>query len=260
MTKRFLTPILLNHIGVEMNIIILGEVYVMNIKLIGLLALAALLFAGILGACSNSSSTTISTSSPGGEVEATEFMGKKLTPIADQGNNALRGTQTIDKNTYRLIVDGLVENPLSLSYADLLNYPQISKLMDLNCVEGWSFTAKWTGPALEAIFADARVKPDALIAIFHTTDVSNQGYSSLTLSDIQQRNIIIALKLNDITLPQSRGFPFQVVAESKYGYKWAKWIVRIELSSDLSFKGYWESAGYDNNGDIIGSSPYPSIP
>jgi DMSO/TMAO reductase YedYZ molybdopterin-dependent catalytic subunit len=224
----------------------------MNNKLIGLLTLPILLFAGISGACSNSPSSTISTSTPGGEVEATEFMGKKLTPIADQLNNALRGTQTIDKDTYRLIVDGLVENPLSLSYTDLLNYPQISKLMDLNCVEGWSFTAKWTGPALEAIFADARVKPDALIAIFHSTDVLNQGYSSLTLSDIRQRNIIIALKLNDITLPQSRGFPFQVVAESKYGYKWAKWITRIELSSNTDFRGYWESYGYNNNADDTG--------
>ena len=50
-------------------------------------------------------------------------------------------------------------------------YPQISQLMDLNCVEGWNFKAKWTGPALKAIFADAKVKPEARIAIFHTADV-----------------------------------------------------------------------------------------
>jgi DMSO/TMAO reductase YedYZ molybdopterin-dependent catalytic subunit len=159
-----------------------------------------------------------------------------------------------------LIVDGLVENPLSLSYADLLSYPQISKLMDMNCVEGWGFTAKWTGPALEAIFADARVKPEALIAIFYTTEIRYSGYSSLTLRDIQQRNIIIALKLNDITLPEERGFPFQVVAENKFGYKWAKWVTRIELSSNASFRGYWETEGYDNNADIPGSPPYPSTP
>src|SRR5271157_6247488 len=116
-----------------------------------------------------------------GEVEATEFQGKKLTPIADQLNNALKGTQYIDQATYRLTVDGLVDKPLSLSYADLQAYPQISKLMDLDCVEGWSFTAKWTGPALSAIFNDAKVKPEAIIAIFHTADVP-AGYSSLDLS------------------------------------------------------------------------------
>jgi DMSO/TMAO reductase YedYZ molybdopterin-dependent catalytic subunit len=223
-----------------------------------------LVLPGLFMSCKTTPTTTTSlTGTTSGEVEATEFMGKQLTPVAQQRNNGLNGTQHIDRATYRLTVDGLVENPLSLSYADLLAYPQISKLMDLNCVEGWNFTAKWTGPALGAIFADAKVKPEALIAIFHTTDVP-EGYSSLTLSDIAARNIIIALKLNDLTLPESRGFPFQVVAESKYGYKWSKWITRIEISSDASFKGYWETAGYNNNGDLGGTefeqNLYPSTP
>ena len=112
-----------------------------------------------------------------GEVEATEFQGVKLTPINHQRNNALKGTQTTIKATYKLTIDGLVDHPLTLSYADLQAYPQISQLMDLNCVEGWTFTAKWTGPALSAIFQDAGVKPEAVIAIFYTTDVPT-GYTS----------------------------------------------------------------------------------
>jgi DMSO/TMAO reductase YedYZ molybdopterin-dependent catalytic subunit len=188
---------------------------------------------------------------PAGEVEATEFMGKKLTPISQQGNNALAGTQVINNETYRLVVDGLVDNALSLSYADLLAYPQVSKLADLDCVEGWGFTAKWTGPTLDSIFADAKVKPDAKIAIFYTADAP-EGYTSLDLSYIQEKNIIIALKDNDITLPPNRGFPFHVVAEGKYGYKWAKWVTRIELSADTSFRGYWESRGYSNDANTTG--------
>jgi DMSO/TMAO reductase YedYZ molybdopterin-dependent catalytic subunit len=185
------------------------------------------------------------------ETEATEFQGTKLTPISQQNNNALAGTQHIDRTTYKLTVDGLVDNPLNLSYNDLLAYPQISKLMDLDCVEGWNFTAKWTGPAMAAIFKDAKVKPEALIAIFHTTDVP-EGYSSLDLSYINDKNIIMGMKLNDVTLPADRGFPFQIVAESKFGYKWSKWITRIELSSDVNFHGYWEGYGYNNNADIHG--------
>ena len=199
-----------------------------------------------ISSCSHITSTTVP-----GEVEATEFQGVKLTPIRDQNNNALKGTQIINKDTYTLTIDGLVDHPLSLSYVDLQAYPQISQLMDLNCVEGWSFTAKWTGPALSAIFADAGVKPEAIIAIFYTADVP-VGYTSLDLNYINSNNIIIALKLNDITLPPDRGFPFQVVAKSKFGYKWAKWVTRIELSSDTNFRGYWESNGYNNNADISG--------
>jgi DMSO/TMAO reductase YedYZ molybdopterin-dependent catalytic subunit len=221
----------------------------MKSKFIVLAVVLATIFPLILMACVKPTSMPEAT----GEVEATEFMGHKLTPISQQNNNALKGTQYIDRATYRLTVDGLVDHPLSLSYADLQAYPQVSQLMDLDCVEGWNFTAKWTGPALSAIFNDAKVKPEAKIAIFHTADVP-QGYSSLDLSYIYDKNIILALKDNDITLPPDRGFPFQVVAMSKFGYKWAKWVTRIELSSDTSFRGYWESYGYSNNADVTGSA------
>jgi DMSO/TMAO reductase YedYZ molybdopterin-dependent catalytic subunit len=220
--------------------------YIAAVSSVGIIIIAVAL---LLAACGPKPAYT--TYTPTGEVEATEFMGHKLTPLSQQNNNALKGTQYIDVATYSLTVDGLVDHPLSLSYADLQAYPQISQLMDLDCVEGWNFTAKWTGPALTAIFNDAGVKPEAKIAIFHTADVP-QGYTSLDLSYLTGNNIIIALKDNDITLSPQRGFPFQVVAMSKYGYKWAKWVMRIELSSDTSFRGYWESRGYNNNADVNG--------
>ena len=222
----------------------------MKSKLLILIALPVLILSLALAAC-RTPAPIINPSS--NEVEATEYLGTKLTPIKDQNNNALKGTQFIDKDSYVLTVDGLVDKPLKLTYADLQKYTQVSKLMDLNCVEGWNFTAKWNGPELKAIFADAKVQPDALIAIFHTSDVT-RGYSSLDLSYINEKDIIIALKLNDVTLPQDRGFPFQVVAETKFGYKWSKWITRIELSKDTNFRGYWEGTGYNNNADIKGPS------
>jgi DMSO/TMAO reductase YedYZ molybdopterin-dependent catalytic subunit len=195
--------------------------------------------------------TTSTTTNPGGEVEAVEFNGTKLTPIRQQNNNALAGTQNIDRAAYTLTVNGLVDHPLTLTYEDLLALPQQDRLMDLDCVEGWNFTAKWTGPSLNDIFKAAGVKPDAKIVIFYSTDAST-GYTSLDVPYIVDNDIIIALKDNDITLPAERGFPFQVVAMSKFGYKWAKWVTRIELSDNTSFRGYWESFGYNNNADVNG--------
>jgi len=215
-----------------------------------------ILQAVLLAGCKAASSTSAQTGSGESEIEATEFQGEKLTPISQQGNNALAGTQDIDRVTYELIVDGLVENPLKLNYDQLLSYPQESWLMKFNCVEGWNFTAKWTGPQINSILNDAKVKPEAKIIIFHTTDVP-EGYSSLDLDYIQDNNILLALKLNDVTLPPERGFPFQVAAKSKFGYKWAKWVVRMELSSDTSFRGYWETAGYNNDADENGPAFEP---
>jgi DMSO/TMAO reductase YedYZ molybdopterin-dependent catalytic subunit len=186
-----------------------------------------------------------------GEVEATEYQGVKLTPIAQQRNNALAGTKVIDQDSYQLTVDGVVDKPLSLSYADLLAYPQESRLTTLDCVEGWNFTAKWTGPVLTAVLDDAGVKPEAKVAIFYTAD-DPAGYTALKLDYLRDNNIIIALKLNDVTLPAERGFPFQVVAQGKYGYKWAKWVTRIELSTQEDFRGYWERVGYNNEADVNG--------
>jgi len=191
------------------------------------------------------------TSPTTGEIEATEFQGVKLTPIRDQNNNAQKGTQIIDKDTYRLRIDGYVDHYLSLSYADLQAYPQISKVVTLESVDGSSFTAKWTGPSLSAILAYAGVKPEATIAIFGTSDFPG-GYTSLFLTYINDNNIIIALKDNDIPLTADMGWPFQAVAVGKYGYKWAKWVTHILLSSDDNYRGQWESNGYNNNADIDG--------
>ena len=204
---------------------------------------------GLLGACGSTSSEPVGTVP--GEVEATEFEGVTLSPIRAQRNNALKGTQVIDPSTYTLTIDGLVDRPLSLTYAELQAYPQQSWLMDLNCVEGWSFTAKWTGPSLATILDDAGVQPGAMVAIFYTTDVPT-GYTSLDVDYLRKNDILLGMKLNDITLPVDRGFPFQVVAKAKYGYKWAKWVTRIELSDDVNFRGFWETSGYNNNADDTG--------
>jgi len=53
-----------------------------------------------------------------------------------------------------------------------------------------------------------------------------------------------------LDLPDELGFPFLVVVEDKFGYKWARWVTKITLSDDPNYKGYWESRGYDDNGDV----------
>jgi len=70
------------------------------------------------------------------------------------------------------------------------------------------------------------------------------------LDYIIDNNIMIAYKMNNVTLPPERGYPFELVAESKWGYKWIKWITSIELSDDDTYKGFWESIGWPNDGNI----------
>jgi DMSO/TMAO reductase YedYZ molybdopterin-dependent catalytic subunit len=60
----------------------------------------------------------------------------------------------------------------------------------------------------------------------------------------------LAFNANGVTLPKDLGYPFMVVAENKYGYKWAMWVTEIELSDNAQYKGFWESQGYSNDATV----------
>jgi DMSO/TMAO reductase YedYZ molybdopterin-dependent catalytic subunit len=181
------------------------------------------------------------------EVEIDEYKGEKLGDIEDFRENSIKGIQEVDIEEYRLVVDGLVENKKEYEYSTLQEKEHIKKVITLNCVTGWSVKALWEGIPLTAIFEDVDVKDEANTVIFYSPD----GYStSLPLSFIKENNIMIADKINDVQLPPRQGFPFQLIAEQKYGYKWIRWINRIELSSDSEYLGYWESRGYSNSAEL----------
>jgi hypothetical protein len=195
--------------------------------------------------------TQFPTSSKLPEVEAPEFMGTSLAPTSSQGNNAIEGTQVIDQNTYTLEVGGLVSKQLTLTYNDLLNLPAYSEVAYMPCVEGWGFNAKWTGFRVTDLLDEAGVANDSGYVVF----ICKDGYSTgLPLAYLRDNHILLAYGLNDVTLPADRGFPLQLVAESKYGYKWAKWIIRIEVVSQ-EYIGYWESRGYTDSADV-GTFPF----
>ena len=182
--------------------------------------------------------------------EIKEYQGEKLGSINDFRENSIKGPQYVDKNSYRLEITGLVSTSTSYSYDDILKLPAYQKVVTLNCVEGWSVKALWEGVLIKDLLKNIDIKPEAKTIIFYAAD----GYStSFPLDYVLQNNIIMADKLNGLVLPPSEGFPFQLVAEQKWGYKWIKWITKIELSSDTNYKGFWESRGYNNNGDLSGS-------
>lgn len=185
------------------------------------------------------------------EVEAAEYLGVKLTPIRQQGNNAVLGTQHINRTNYRLIVRGLVDRNLSIGYEELLALPAYSEVAYMPCVEGWGFNAKWTGFRVTDLLNRSGLKPSANYVVFHT----QEGYSTgLPLDYLKEDKILMAYGINDITLPPQRGFPLQLVAKGRYGYKWAKWITDVEVT-DRESKGYWESRGYSNSAKV-GEFPF----
>ncbi len=181
-------------------------------------------------------------------IEIRDYQGEKLSSVADFRENSIKGPQKIDPETYRLTVSGLVNTTREYSYQDVLeSFPHHRKVVRLFCVEGWDVTILWDGVAVNDLISASGPNPGADTVIFRAAD----GYSTgLPLSYIRDREIILAYAANNVTLSEERGFPFQLVAEDRWGYKWIKWVKSIEVSTDSSYEGYWESRGYSNDGSL----------
>jgi DMSO/TMAO reductase YedYZ molybdopterin-dependent catalytic subunit len=182
-----------------------------------------------------------------GTVEVREYRGKKLGSIDDFRENSIEGPQQVDRKEYRLKIIGEVANPQELKYEDVLAMPAAEKVVTLNCVEGWSVTILWKGVRLRELLEKAGYDRGAKVVVFRCYD----GYStSLPLDYVISRDLLFAYAMNGVPLPPERGFPFQVVAEDRWGYKWAKWVTSIEVSNNEKYRGYWESRGYSNDGKL----------
>jgi len=207
---------------------------------------AAILVAGLFaysGQISNSGEVK-----PLAAVEIRDYQGKQLSSVNDFHENSIKGPQHINISDYRLTVDGLTNRTMVYTYEDVIgNHQSYSKVITLHCVEGWDATILWQGVLVRDILNEAGISPEAKTVIFHAHD----GYTtSFPVEYFQNKDILMAYNMNNITMPAERGYPFELVAEDKWGYKWIKWIERIELSSDTNYQGYWEQRGYSNIGNL----------
>ncbi|MFN3583695.1 molybdopterin-binding protein [Phenylobacterium sp.] len=158
---------------------------------------------------------------------------------------------------YRLVVDGLVERPLSLSLAELRALPARSQITRHDCVEGWSSIGKWTGARLGPLLDRAGLKPQARYLVFHCADTLDPSappgegryYESIDLIDAYHPQTILAYAMNDAPLPVKHGAPLRLRVERQLGYKHAKYVMRVEAVDDFARfgdgkGGFWEDRGY----------------
>jgi DMSO/TMAO reductase YedYZ molybdopterin-dependent catalytic subunit len=150
-----------------------------------------------------------------------------------------------DKATWRLKIDGLVERPVELSYADLLALPRAEQVTDFHCVTGWSVAnVHWAGVRFRDLLAAARPLQAAQAVGFFSGD---GAYSdSLTMDQANLGDAMLAYEMDGTPLTRPHGSPARVVIPEMYGYKGVKWVNQITLL-DQPFDGYWENRGYDRN-------------
>ncbi len=157
--------------------------------------------------------------------------------------NSFRGTPTINPDAYRLIIDGEVNNPLSLSMSDLQKLPLTSMVIRHVCVEGWAAIVQWGGVRLRDLLAIAKPLPQSQYVYFYSAD---GYYESWDLDSVLHPQTLMAYQKNGQPLAPENGAPLRLASPVKLGYKLSKWVTRIQLTSELGERrGYWEDLGYE---------------
>lgn len=134
------------------------------------------------------------------------------------------GMHVIDIATYRLTVEGIVENPLTLTYDEVLKYPAVTATILLVCPNLFTNNAQWTGVPVKALLTAAGLKQGVTKIIFVGVD----GYKqSLSPGETQEPGVFLAYLVNGKALPPEQGFPLRLVVKGQYGSIWVKWVERI---------------------------------
>jgi DMSO/TMAO reductase YedYZ molybdopterin-dependent catalytic subunit len=174
--------------------------------------------------------------------------GKVTTSVGTSGFriNSVGGTPAFDESTWRLTFDGLFRKPATLTFSDFKGLPQVDRTRDFYCVEGWGVkNVVWTGVTLSEVMHRLDIDPAATHIVFHSSD-SAKYTDSVTIEEAKRDDTLLAHQLNGEPLPPEMGLPLRVVLPGTYGYKYVKWVDRVEavaLGSE-GYRGYWENYGY----------------
>lgn len=153
----------------------------------------------------------------------------------------------INKNEWRLTVDGMVDRQLSLKYQDIITFQSSEEFVTLECIGnpvGGNLigNARWRGISLNHILEESGVSNETKDISFEADDGFN---NSISFSRAMDGNAFLVYEMNSEPLTKEHGFPLRLLVPGFYGYKSVKWLTRIRPLNE-NFLGYWESRGRTN--------------
>ena len=156
------------------------------------------------------------------------------------------GVPRVDLTSWDFRIDGLVEQPLRLTYDELQQLPRTEIQADIHCVTRWSLLdSTWGGIALTEVLKLVRIKPQAT----HVVVRAEHGYTTnLSLDDFLRAENMLVDRRNGEPISPEHGWPLRLFVPHLYFWKSAKWVRGFEFL-DRDRPGFWESFGYHNHGD-----------
>ena len=165
----------------------------------------------------------------------------------------------VDASTWQLKVTGMVDNPLTFSYSQLLAMPLFEQYVTIACVSnviGGNLVGNtlWTGAHLKEVLARAGVQSGATQIVGRSVDGFTVGFPTAWALD-PAREPMIAVGMNRQPLPAEHGYPARLIVPGLFGYVSAtKWLSEIELTTREAFDGYWVPLGWAKDGPIVTES------
>jgi DMSO/TMAO reductase YedYZ molybdopterin-dependent catalytic subunit len=162
-------------------------------------------------------------------------------PVLDLGEQP-----TIALGDWKLVIDGAVQHPTTLDWAQFQSEPQSAKVSDIHCVTTWSrYDNRWAGVATRDILDLVMPASDAQFVILHSHD---RYTTNITLDDFASDDAIVAHSWEGAPLAREHGGPVRLIIPHLYFWKSAKWLKRIEFATKDA-PGFWEVNGYHNRAD-----------
>lgn len=132
----------------------------------------------------------------------------------------------VDIASYRLVVDGLVDTPLSLTYESIMQYQTVTEVVLLICAGTFVDNAEWTGVPISTILTEAGIKQGASKVTFYSVD----DYQVTFSLDVAGRDgTFLAHTVDGTILPKEEGYPLRLVVKGEWGSEWEKWVDHIEV-------------------------------
>jgi DMSO/TMAO reductase YedYZ molybdopterin-dependent catalytic subunit len=196
---------------------------------------------------------------PGSEL-GVEGLSPVVTPNADfyRIDTSLI-TPRLDAATWEMSVTGMVERPLTITYAELLARPLVEQYVTIACVSnevggGLVGNALWRGAILRDLLDEAGVQSGATQVVGRAFDGWTCGFpTEWVMTDA--REALVAVAMNDEPLPAEHGYPARLIVPGLFGYVSAtKWLTNIELTTWEAFDAYWVPLGWAKEGPILTQS------
>jgi DMSO/TMAO reductase YedYZ molybdopterin-dependent catalytic subunit len=151
----------------------------------------------------------------------------EVAPLGDEFERSKQGGFA----DWRLRVDGLVARPASFSLSELKSFPRQSHITMIQCEEGWSYIAEWTGVPLPHVLDLVGAAQQAKYVVYRS--IQPDWWESIDMADALHPQTILALGMNGGELPVGYGGPLRLRVMRQLGYKSVKYITSLTLTDDV---------------------------